>query len=86
MAELKAGRRKELNALINQNFDLRSTVMNIGEKNRNMVELARSTGASAKFTGSGGAIIGLYENEEAYQRLKNLLGDNNIATIKPEII
>ncbi len=86
VAELKAGRIKELNALINQNFDLRSTVMNIGEKNRNMVELARSTGASAKFTGSGGAIIGLYENEEAYQRLKKLLGDNNIATIKPEII
>ena len=86
VAELKAGRIDKLNALINQNFDLRSTVMNIGEKNRNMVELARSTGASAKFTGSGGAIIGLYENEEAYQRLKKLLGGNNIATIKPEII
>ncbi len=86
LAALKACRTEELNALINQNFDLRDSIMNIGKKNRMMVELARSTGASAKFTGSGGAIIGLYENEKAYQRLKDLLGENNIATIKPEII
>ncbi|MFC2115793.1 mevalonate kinase [Bacteroidota bacterium] len=86
MAALKSGNRVELNALINQNFDLRNSVMNIGEKNRIMVELARSVGASAKFTGSGGAIIGLYENEKSYNQLKDLMSKNNIATIKPEII
>ena len=32
----------------------------MSKKNRRMVQIARQFGASAKFTGSGGAIIGTY--------------------------
>jgi glucuronokinase len=50
-----------------------------------MVMLARSAGASAKFTGSGGAIIGAYEDEAMFERLKSVLAAENINVIKPEV-
>jgi glucuronokinase len=34
-----------------------------------MVYTARKTGASAKFAGSGGAIIGTYEDDNMFKRL-----------------
>ncbi len=83
---LETGDREKLNQLINQNFDLRRSVMNISSMNIEMVELARSAGASAKFTGSGGAIIGTYEDNRMYENLKEALGNKNIAIIKPEIL
>ena len=83
---LETGDREKLNQLINQNFDLRRSVMNISSKNIEMVELARSAGASAKFTGSGGAIIGTFEDNRMYENLKEALGKKNIVIIKPEIL
>lgn len=83
---LESGDRIRLNELINQNFDMRRSVMNISHKNIEMVELARAAGASAKFTGSGGAIIGTYENDTMYESLKKSLGKKNISIIKPEIL
>jgi glucuronokinase len=46
----------ELGRVMNANFDLRRTIMSIAPENLHMVEVARATGASAKFAGSGGAI------------------------------
>jgi glucuronokinase len=51
-----------------------------------MVELARSVGASSKFTGSGGAIIGTYNNEITFSKLKDVLSNNDIEVIKPNIV
>lgn len=72
--------------LINANFDLRRSLIAITKGNIEMVEAARSAGASAKFTGSGGAIIGTYEDEEMFIKLKNNLSKKNIEVIKPEIV
>ncbi len=83
---LESGDRDRLNQLINQNFDLRRSVMNISSRNIEMVELARSAGASAKFTGSGGAIIGTFKDDSMYENLKEILAKKNISIIKPEII
>ena len=83
---LETGDRDRLNQLINQNFDLRKSVMKISSKNIEMVELARSAGASAKFTGSGGAIIGTYQDNSMYENLKKILSKKNITIIKPEIL
>ena len=51
-----------------------------------MVELARSVGASAKFTGSGGAIIGTYSDERMFQALARTLRKAEVEVIKPEIV
>jgi glucuronokinase len=75
-----------LSRLINKNFDIRNSVMNLSAKNLQMVELARGVGASAKFSGSGGAIVGTYTDEAMFDSLKGILQKHNITIIKPRII
>lgn len=85
---LQSGKYDAIPALLNRNFDLRCEVCAdaISEKNRRMVELARRTGASAKFPGSGGAIIGTYRDEKMFRELEKTLGEFRINVIKPEIV
>lgn len=83
---LASNNETEMAALINRNFDLRRSLVSIEPGNINMVELARSTGASAKFTGSGGAIIGTYTDQTMFDRLKQTLATNNIEVIKPQVV
>ncbi len=71
--------------LMDENFDLRSQIMKISESNMEMVLIARSCGASAKFAGSGGSIIGMYEDEEMYTRLSSELKRIGAKVIKPTI-
>jgi len=62
-----------LGALMNENFSLRRRIYGdevIGRNNLEMVEIARSFGLPAKFTGSGGAITGILRNEERLPRIK----------------
>lgn len=63
-----------LGRLMNANFDLRRKLYGddwIGAKNLEMIELARSLGLPAKFSGSGGAIVGFYEDDRQFQRARN---------------
>ena len=83
---MEKGDNQQMHDLINENFDLRRNLIPISSGNIEMVELARSTGASAKFTGSGGAIIGTYTDEIMYNRLHDLMNNNEIEVIKPNII
>ncbi len=78
----------EMNRLIDRNFDLRCEVCrgSISEKNLRMVQIARQAGASAKFTGSGGAVIGMYENEAMFNRLKTEMKKFSVEVIKPQIV
>ena len=76
----------QLNELINQNFDLRCKIMNVTEENKTLVQTARRCGASAKFTGSGGSIIGIYENDEVLNKLVVALKKINARVIKPYIL
>lgn len=77
-----------LGPLLDRNFDLRCEVCgnSVSPKNRRMVEMARNVGASAKFTGSGGAIIGTYEDEAMFAKLKKSLGEHQIEVIRPQIV
>ena len=83
---LGKGDNQKMHNLINENFDLRKSLIPISQGNIEMVELARSTGASAKFTGSGGAIIGTYSDEVMYNKLHDLMSGHEIEVIKPNII
>lgn len=75
-----------LNTYINANFDRRCKIYRISEDNLRMVRVARSAGASAKFTGSGGAIVGFYKDQKMFIRLKKALSYNGIKVIKPKLI
>ena len=71
--------------LINANFDLRDRNFHVAEENRRMVMTARSVGASAKFAGSGGAIVGTYEDDTQFAALVHALGAIGCQTIRPTV-
>jgi len=83
---LLAGRGREIGSLLNENFDLRRRLYKLGQGNIDMVEAARDCGASAKFTGSGGAIVGTYEDEAMFEKIKGALESMSVAVIKPQIL
>jgi glucuronokinase len=85
-AALMSGDWNALGEVMNENFDLRRTFMEIAPENLRMVEVARATGASAKFAGSGGAICGLYRDEKHYEQVTKALSDIGCAVLKPQII
>lgn len=76
----------KLNQLIDENFDLRAKIMNISKSNMELVQTARKCGASAKFTGSGGSIIGIYKDDDMLTHLVVELKKINARVIKPYII
>ena len=83
---LFAGNRQLLGELLDANFDRRCELYRIHPDNLAMVAAARSTGASAKFTGSGGAIVGHYNNEAGYRRLVDNLTPMGIRVFRPSLI
>ncbi|OIN60054.1 mevalonate kinase family protein [Arsenicibacter rosenii] len=74
-----------LHQLINRNFDLRTKIYNISDRNMSLINTARACGASASFTGSGGSIIGLYRDDAMLNRLFVELKKINARVIKPYI-
>jgi glucuronokinase len=82
---LMAGNWDALGAVMNQNFDVRRTIMAIPPENLRMIEAARATGVSAKFAGSGGAICGLYQDGRQYQQLSDAMAALRCAVIRPMI-
>jgi len=76
---------EKLAAIMNANFDKRREIFPISRMNMEMINLARSVGASAKFSGSGGAIVGTYEDEKMFEKLKHKLAEIGAVVIKPQI-
>lgn len=83
---LVAGKGAEIGPFLDRNFDLRKSLYRISPGNLAMVETARSLGASAKFTGSGGAIVGVYDGEDMFQSLSRELGKQGVEVIKPVVV
>jgi glucuronokinase len=77
---------EKLDYLINANFDLRAKIYQIDRGNLEMVQTARAAGATAKFAGSGGAIVGTYRDDDMYERLTRALQGIGVAVIQPKIV
>jgi len=79
---LEARDYETLGRLMDENFDVRRRMYGdkcLGEANLRMIELARSLGLPAKFPGSGGAIVGLYLDEEQFARAQQAFTDEGFA-------
>jgi glucuronokinase len=74
-----------LGRLMNENFDTRRSIYQLPSWQVQMVETARRCGASAKFAGSGGAIIGTYRDEAMFEQLSRELGAVHARVIKPQV-
>ncbi len=74
-----------LGALIDENYDIRRSIYDLPPWQTRMVDAARSCGASAHFAGSGGTIIGTYQDEAMYERLCAELSTTGSRVIKPQV-
>jgi len=83
---LVAGRGSEIGSWMDKNFDRRRSIYKIDPKNVDMVMLARSVGAHCKFAGSGGAVVGTYEDEAMYERLQRAYAGAGTVVFKPTIV
>jgi glucuronokinase len=83
---LAENRPDDLHELANLNFDLRCQIYNVSESNKELVKAARACGASAKFAGSGGTIIGTYRDDDMLNRLFVELKKYNARVVKPFMV
>jgi len=79
------GDQKTLAALIDANFDLRRKICPLNPHHVEMVETARKLAAPCKFAGSGGAVVGTYDSERQFQRLREAYKKLGCKVIKPRI-
>lgn len=76
----------ELGHLMDANFDMRARLYHLSEGNLRMVQAARDAGASAKFSGSGGAIVGICPDEDTFNRLNANLSPYGVKVLRPELV
>ena len=81
-----AGDHGRLAALIDENFDTRRRIYSLPPWQIAQVETARRCGASAKFAGSGGAIVGTYQDAGMLEDLVRELAAIGSRVFVPEIV
>jgi glucuronokinase len=94
VAELAASARQalldrdvsSLSRLIDENFDVRRAIFRLPAWQVQMVDTARACGASANFAGSGGAIVGTYDNDATFAALTRALEGAGCSVIKPLVV
>jgi glucuronokinase len=82
---LDAGDLTAVSRLIDENFNTRKSIMSLNPDHVAMIEAARSAGCSAKFAGSGGAIVGTFPNPAAFEKLRQALEPLGCKVLRPRI-
>lgn len=77
---------KELGKLIDANFDLRANIYSISKGNLEMIQTARSVGATSNFSGSGGAVTGTFEDDRMFAELEEAYAPLGIKVLRPKVI
>src|SRR5262245_14198584 len=72
--------------LVDANFDTRRSIYRLPAWQIEMVDAARGCGASAKFAGSGGAIVGTYDTEATFENVSRRLAAIGSFTVKPRVV
>ncbi len=83
---MDAGDIDGMSRLMDENFNTRRSICKLNPDHVAMIEAARSTGASAKFAGSGGAIIGVCHDERTFAALQNVLQPLGCDVLRPTIV
>ena len=83
---LEARDTARLGQLMDANFDRRAKLCRLSEGNLRMVHDARAAGASAKFSGSGGAIVGICPDDATFERLQNQFAEMKVNVIRPRVV
>ena len=83
-AALLAGDHGRFSELVDENFNLRHSICDLSPTHIAMIEAARRAGCSAKFAGSGGAIVGVLPDETLWSRLAEELTSIGSEVIRPD--
>jgi glucuronokinase len=82
---LLTGDMAALGELIDANFDLRAKIYSISKGNLEMIQTARSVGATSNFSGSGGAVTGTFADDRMFARLEESYTPLGIKVIRPKV-
>lgn len=82
---IEAANHELLSQVINANYDLRKKICQLPKLHQKMVESARQAGGSAKFCGSGGAIVGTFDSPETLKNIEAALSEIGCKVVRPEI-
>lgn len=78
---LRAGHPARLGPIMDRDFDLRRSVYDLPPGQVRMIEIARRHGAHAKFSGSGGAAIGTYDDADHLARITHACAEAGISVV-----
>ena len=84
-AALQARDSAALAEVINANYDLRRSICPLHPGHVAMIECARSIGATAKYAGSGGAIIGTFSDDAMLAELTSRLAEVGCRVVRPSV-
>jgi glucuronokinase len=82
---LLTGDARRLGELIDANFDLRRSICRLPDWQVEMIQRARRAGATAKYAGSGGAIIGTCPDAATFRRLEAELVAIHCRVLRPRV-
>lgn len=83
---LRRGHILTLKKLVDRNFDIRATIWPLSEKDKELVAIGRHEGAAVKFTGSGGAVVGIMTDQETYYSIQRAYEAADYRIIQPQVI
>lgn len=82
---LEAGRPMDIASLLDESFDARVGLSSLNPQHVRLVETGRGVGAHVKYAGSGGAVIGVYEDEEHFERISSAYNAIGAKIIRPDV-
>lgn len=82
---LKRGDHEEFSRLMDENYDLRASICDLSPTHVKMIAAARSCGVSAKFAGSGGAIVGCLKEDTDVIQLAATMKEIGCEVFRPLI-
>ncbi|MEM7259985.1 MAG: GHMP kinase [Pseudomonadota bacterium] len=75
----------KLGKLLDANFDCRQAFCALNPQHVEMIEHARAVGVSAKYAGSGGAIVGTYRDAQQFEELRQTMNQIGCVLIQPVV-
>lgn len=75
-----------LSRCMDRNFDIRRSISNLNRHHIDMIETARACGVCAKYAGSGGAVVGIVDNEDQFAELERRFAVIGCKVVRPVIV
>ncbi|MHC4878521.1 MAG: mevalonate kinase family protein [Planctomycetota bacterium] len=82
---LISGDHAEVSRLMDENYNLRASICDLSPTHVQMIETARRCGVSAKFAGSGGAIVGCLQPNTDFAALTAAMKQIDCEVFQPKI-